>query len=142
MIEVLDLNHVTIVSHDVDASRRFYTGVLGMDELPHPSGFTHSTLWFRKGNAEIHLVGEPSSTQHPGDPPTEPQGERDWSKSRHLALVVADIAAAVGTLEQHGIPVVLGPRDRGDGVTQMFCYDPDGHLVELHTMPRYSERET
>ncbi len=134
MIEILDLNHVTIVSRDVEASRRFYCGVLGMYELPHPPGLTHTTVWFRKGNAEIHLVAEPDSTQCAGDPPTQPQDERDWSKSRHLALAVADIGEAIETLRQHNVPVMLGPRDRGDGITQLFCYDPDGHLVELHTL--------
>jgi len=133
-MEILDLNHVTIVSRDVDASRRFYCGVLGFNELSHPASFTHTTVWFRKGTAEIHLVAERDSTQKPGDPPTHPEGKRDWSKSRHFALAVADIEAAVATLRRHDIPIVLGPRDRGDGVTQMFCYDPDGYLIELHTL--------
>jgi len=135
MIEIVDLNHVTIVARDVDASRHFYCGVLGFEELPHPASFTHTTVWFRSGSAEIHLVAEPDSTQQPGDAPTHPEGERDWSKSRHFALAVADIEAAVDTLHGHDIRIVLGPRDRGDGVTQMFCYDPDGYLIELHTLP-------
>ncbi|MEO8288036.1 MAG: VOC family protein [Chloroflexota bacterium] len=134
MIKILDLNHVTIVSKDVDASRRFYLGVLGMEELDTPKVFTHLSVWFHKGNAEIHLVHEPDSTQRPGDPPTNTEGERDWSKSRHFALAVEDIDEAKRTLEEHNIPIVLGPRPRGDGPMQMFCYDPDGHLIELHTL--------
>ncbi|MCW5849378.1 MAG: VOC family protein [Anaerolineae bacterium] len=44
------------------------------------------------------------------------------------------LAAAQAHLADHGVAVVLGPRGRGDGVTQMYCYDPDGHLIELHTL--------
>ncbi len=134
MIKILDLNHVTIVSRDIDASRRFYVGVLGMEELPPVPAFTHTSIWFRRGSAEVHLVYEPDSTQQPGDPPTYPKGEKDWSKSRHFAFQVEDIEEARRTLEEKGIEVVLSPRPRGDGPMQMFCYDPDGHLIELHTL--------
>ena len=134
MIKILELNHVTIISRDIDASRRFYVGVLGMEELPPVPAFTHTSIWFHRGNAEIHLVHEPDSTQEPGDPATIPEGGRDWSRSRHFALAVEDIEEARQTLEQHGVEIVLGPRPRGDGPMQMFCYDPDGYLIELHTL--------
>lgn len=141
MIDIIELNHVTIVSRDIDASRRFYVGVLGMDELETPSVFTHTSIWFHKGNAEIHLVHEPDSTQRPGDPPTQTVGERDWSKSRHFALAVSDIYGAKRTLEDNGIEIVLGPRPRGDGPIQMFCYDPDGYLIEIHTLKGNPQNE-
>ncbi len=134
MIEILDLNHVTVISSDVEASKRFYCGVLGMEEVRLPPSFTHATTWFRKGNAEIHLVALPDASQQPGDPPTHVEADRDVSRSRHLALAVRDLGEAERVLRERGVEVVLGPRPRGDGVDQMFCYDPDGHLVELHTL--------
>lgn len=135
MIEILDLNHVTIISRDIEASKRFYCGVLGMEEVTLPPSFTHATTWFRKGNAEIHLVALRDASQQPGDSPCQIEGDRDVSRSRHLALAVRDIFEAERTLQECGIQVVLGPRGRGDGAYQLFCYDPDGHLVELHTLP-------
>lgn len=135
MIEIIDLNHVTIISRDVEISKRFYCGVLNMEEVELPPAFTHATTWFRKGNAEIHLVALNDASQQPGDSRTHTEGDRDVSRSRHLALAVKDLSEAERVLSQNGIDVVLGPRPRGDGVYQLFCYDPDGHLVELHTLP-------
>ncbi len=37
----------------------------------------------------------------------------------------------LATLEQYSIPIIAGPRARGDGATQTYIYDPDGHMVEL-----------
>jgi len=34
------------------------------------------------------------------------------------------------TLEQHGIAILGGPMLRGDGVEQLYLYDPDGYLLE------------
>jgi glyoxylase I family protein len=135
MIEITDLSHVTLIVKDVAASRHFYCDILGMEQMTLPSSFTHATIWFRKRDAEIHLVQQADASQAPGDPPTHVAGERDQSRSRHLAFAITDADAAVAVLAAHAIPVVLGPRPRGDGAIQLFCYDPDGHLVELHTPP-------
>ncbi len=135
MIEILDLNHVTLVVRDVAAARRFYGEVLGLTEVASPPSATHSTYWFRRGSAEIHLVPRSDAVQDPGDTPHETDTGRDQSLSRHLALQIADMDAAVATLQAAGVPTLLGPRLRGDGAGQLFCYDPDGHLVELTTLP-------
>jgi catechol 2,3-dioxygenase-like lactoylglutathione lyase family enzyme len=29
------------------------------------------------------------------------------------------------------VEIVGGPRPRGDGVQQIFIYDPDGYMIEL-----------
>ena len=49
----------------------------------------------------------------------------------HLAFEVDDLAAACARLDEHGVALVGGPMPRGDGVTQVFFHDPDGHLLEL-----------
>lgn len=133
MIEILDLNHVTLIVRDVDASRHFYCDVLGMEEITAPE-FSWTTRWFRKGSAEIHLVHDPDADGPPGDPPLRTGEEPDHGLARHFAFAIKDVDETVRTLDEHGIQVVTGPRPRGDGVTQLFCYDPDGHLIELHTL--------
>src|SRR4051812_48257281 len=135
MIEITDLNHTTIIVRDVEASRHYYCGILGMEQITLPPAFTHATIWFRKRNAELHLVHVPDASQEPGDKPSHIEGERDVSRSRHFAFAVTNLEDAAQVLTENGIPIVLGPRPRGDGAFQLFCYDPDGHLVELHTLP-------
>src|SRR3954453_23115711 len=135
MIEITDLNHTTIIVRDFEASRHFYCDILGMEQITLPPAFTHATFWFRKRNAELHLVLLADAAQEPGDKPSHTEGDRDVSRSRHFAFAVQNLDDVVSTLHEHDIPVVLGPRGRGDGADQLFCYDPDGHLVELHTLP-------
>ncbi len=135
MIQITDLSHVTLIIDDISSSKRFYGNVLGMDEVPRPSTFTHAMTWFRKGGAEVHLIHQPDAAQEPGDKEAQPNEEHDLGRARHLAFSVEDLDETVQALADHGVPVVLGPRPRGDGATQMYCRDPDGHLVELHTPP-------
>ena len=134
MIQIVDLNHVTIVVKDLDASRRFYREALGMVEAQRPDRMTFKGAWMRQGSAEIHLVQADWSCQPPGDAPAVPNERADIGRARHIAFAVADLDAARAHLASQGVAVVLGPRGRGDGVMQMYCYDPDGHLIELHTV--------
>jgi len=57
-MEIRRLDHAAFLVKDVERSRRFYGQVLGMEEVPRPSNFTFPGAWFRKGRAEIHLIGE------------------------------------------------------------------------------------
>jgi catechol 2,3-dioxygenase-like lactoylglutathione lyase family enzyme len=138
MIEILDLNHVSLVVSDLDRSRHFYRDILGMDEVPRAPAAMYDIAWMSKGSAELHLIHSTESPQAPGDAPAPHPPGRDVSLVRHVALAVRDAGAVVQVLGEHNIPIILGPRPRGDGVIQIFCFDPDGHLVELHTLPTNS----
>ena len=103
-----------------------------MVEVPRPESFQFAGAWFRSGGAELHLIDQRDSGQSPGEPPLDangPQGGR--ARARHFAFTVASTEAVVQRLRQHGIEIVVGPRPRGDGATQTFCCDPDGHLIEF-----------
>ncbi len=135
MIKITDLNHVSIVVKNVQASKHFYGDILGMGEAPRPPTFKFDGAWFRKGGAEIHLIQRNDASQEPGDAPAHPDEHADIARARHHAFAVEDIAEVIRVLGEHNIPIVIGPRPRGDGAIQTFCFDPDGHLVELHTLP-------
>jgi catechol 2,3-dioxygenase-like lactoylglutathione lyase family enzyme len=135
VIEITDLNHVTIIVRDFREAEKFYVDVLGMEPVPLPPAFTHATSWYRKGRAEIHMVHVQDAVQTPGDPRANVYGDKDYSRARHFAFTVNDIEATKHELDSRGIPIVLGPRPRGDGAYQLFCKDPDGHLIEFHTLP-------
>ena len=131
MIKISELNHVSIVVQDVERSRRFYCGVLGMQEAPRPATFKFDGAWFRSGSAEIHLIQVNAASQPPGDTPAQPDESRDIARARHHAFAVEDMNEVVRCLREHRVEIVLGPRPRGDGAIQTYCFDPDGHLVEF-----------
>ncbi|MDQ6772073.1 MAG: VOC family protein [Candidatus Dormibacteraeota bacterium] len=98
-----------------DEVRTFYTGVLGLLEVPPPGSLAHLRLvWFSAGEGlELHFF--------PG--PTDPEA------ARHFCLNVDDLEerrerlAASGYQPYDDTAIPNRPR--------FFCRDPFGNLIEL-----------
>jgi catechol 2,3-dioxygenase-like lactoylglutathione lyase family enzyme len=126
-IRVRFIDHVTIVVKDVERSRQFYVGVLGMEDVPRP-GFGFGGAWFQAGPSQIHLVEESAASGPAG---LGKSSGTSLSRGHHFAFEVADALAAARSLADQGIKLAAGPKQRPDGPTQIYVHDPDGHLVEL-----------
>ncbi|MFV0444118.1 MAG: VOC family protein [Planctomycetaceae bacterium] len=126
-IRVRQVDHLTLVVRDLETSRRFYVDVLGMQPAPRPA-FNFPGLWFQAGDTYVHLIGE-----HPESGPAEVfiPDECKISRTRHFAFEVDDVLAARDRLEELGYPLTDGPKQRPDGPTQIYVFDPDRNLVEL-----------
>ncbi len=119
-------DHIGLKVKDLDASVRFYAGVLGLAEVENPMG-KGPIRWFALGSgANLHLV--------PGNP--APAAERGIGT--HLALAVADLDAFVARLDVAGVAFGEMPgrpgriTSRPDGVRQCFIRDPDGFWLEIN----------
>jgi glyoxylase I family protein len=123
------IQHVGLVVSDLDRSRAFYAGPLGLEEVPRPSNFTFDGAWFRFGGTEIHLLSDRHATGGAGQP--DPGLGKERGMTHHLAFQVDDLAAACARLAEHGVPLEGGPMPRGDGFVQVFFLDPDGHVLEF-----------
>ena len=71
MIVGLDHAFLTIPAGGEDEARQFYTGLLGLDEIPKAEGLEQSNgVWFRAGGQELHLGTDnahaASRRPHPG----------------------------------------------------------------------------
>ena len=121
-MRTLQLNHVAIHVTDVARSVTFYREALQLEPLPRPA-FSFPGAWFRLGDdQELHLIGDqqyPAVLQHRGN---------------HFALLIDDVAAWERHLHQAGVSH-LPRRIRPDGAYQIFLADPDGHFIELCTLP-------
>ncbi len=131
MIELGKLHHVAICVADLEASRHFYVDVLGMDEVKRPLTFHFKGQWFHKYGVEIHTIHQEAAGQLPGDAKNMIKPGRDITFARHFCFSIRNVAETINTLTNNGIELGAGPRPRGDGATQIYMYDPDGHLVEL-----------
>jgi lactoylglutathione lyase len=121
-VRFTQLNHVALHVKDVEQSTAFYRDVLRLEQIPRPA-FSFPGAWFRLGaDQELHLIGERDCdvVSH--------------NRSNHFALLVDDFDA----WERYLIDkqVKFAPRrTRPDGALQLYVIDPDGHYVELCTLP-------
>lgn len=130
-IGVKAIDHVTLVVGDLGRSAAFYVDLLGMRSVDRPA-FGFPGLWFQAGNTQIHLIVESEKSSPAGLPKPPPQAAA--GRVFHFAFEVADFATALERLQMAGV-VTRGTGLRPDGCHQVWCYDPDGHVVELFSRP-------
>ena len=128
-IKVRYIDHVTLIVKNVQASRDFYVGLLGMEEVPRPA-FSFGGAWFQAGATLVHLIEEHEQSG-PAGYPSEVLVKS--SRNHHFAFEVDDAYAAAALLKEMGVPLVDDAKCRPDGAVQVFLCDPDGHVVELTT---------
>src|SRR5437870_4149919 len=111
---------------DLDASLRFYTGVLGLKLLPRPEmPFAGAWLADETGRVEIHLFV--SDALKPG------AGTKPSNLARHAAYTVDDLDAWREHLRKRGHRIL--ERNVSGRAPQVFVTDPDGHTIELQQAP-------
>ena len=114
------LDHVTVVTRDLQASRDFYIGVLGLEEADFRPDFPFDGAWLKLGErAVVHLVVEDRDA---GDGNTQPFD--------HFALRARDMKGMRKTLGRHGI-AFQEQAPPNTTIRQFFLHDPDGVQVEL-----------
>lgn len=114
---ITGLDHVQLAAPPgaEEVLRAFYTGVLGMTEIPKPPVLAaRGGCWFQAGTAQLHLGVEtgfrPAHKAHPG-------------------LRVTGIDAYAARLEAHGTPVTWN--DDLPGHRRFHCADPVGNRLEF-----------
>lgn len=130
-IGVRTLDHVTLVVDDLERSASFYVDLLGMRRVERPV-FGFPGLWFQAGNTQIHLILKHEKSSPSGLPDAPPQAGA--GRVFHFAFEVPDFEAAASRLAEASVRV-RGTGLRPDGCHQLWCYDPDGHVVELFSRP-------
>ena len=117
------LDHLVLTVSDLDATVRFYTRVLGMEELTFGAG--RRALRFGESKINLHQVGHEF----------EPKAHRPTPGSADLCFIVEQpVAAVAAELTAAGIVLVEGPVERTGArgpITSVYVRDPDGNLIEL-----------
>ena len=113
------INHVTILTRDLDQSERFYAELVGAERLVSPN-FGTPVRWLRVGDVQIHLL----------------QAGSGGGGSGHFGITVDDLATVY---ERARALDALDPAVNGHylwelpgGVVQLYLRDPSGNLVEVN----------
>lgn len=99
------------------AARRFYGGLLGLEEIPKPEPLQATGgVWFRVGDSELHVgieeIFAPARKAHPG-----------------FRVEPDELDAIAQRLSDAGAPVDWD--DRYLGVRRFYTADPFGNRVEI-----------
>jgi catechol 2,3-dioxygenase-like lactoylglutathione lyase family enzyme len=113
-LQVTQIDHCSVLITDVERSRKFYGGFLGLKEINKPRTFDFVVVWYDLGNQHLHLLLK--------DRP-------DSISPRHFALRVADCAAARAHCRAHG--VATQETTPIPGADRFFIADPDGNRIEV-----------
>jgi glyoxylase I family protein len=123
------LQHCGLIVAELERSRRFYGGALGLEEVPRPHNFVFEGAWFQVGDDQIHLLVKSETTGRAGT--GDPGPSVATGLATHVAIEIDDLPAALARLKEHRVELVGGPMPRGDGYDQVFVLDPDGYVIEL-----------
>lgn len=125
-MDIKSIHHVAIICSDYEASKKFYTEVLGFNvksEHYRAERDSYKLDLCIQDQYQIELFSFPKSVERPSYP--EARG------LRHLAFAVEDIDVAIADLRRKGIELEDVRVDELTGKRYTFFKDPDGLPLEL-----------
>lgn len=126
-VEALD--HVNIITADLDRAAAFYADVIGLDPRDGPPPLTRETarwMYDAGDRAVVHINSLDAPRAYPRDIVPGATGAL-----HHVALRCTGHDAMVARLEQRGIDHRRN-LIAAIGLRQIFVADPDGVLLELN----------
>jgi glyoxylase I family protein len=129
----LTLHHINLATENVEGMDRFYRDVLGLSApdsglptLEKKKGYAGDVAFVTDGAIQTHLAQRDVlagfRTGHAVNPVSH----------GHIAYRTDDIEAFKAHLTARGVPFSDWGNTAVAGWSQIFFYDPDGNVIEVH----------
>ena len=129
----LKLHHINLSTDNVGRMNDFYHGVLGLapeetglPTLEKEKGYSGDVAFVTDGDIQVHLaqkdVHAGFKTGHTVNPLSR----------GHIAYRTDDLRAVMAELDAAGVPYSDWGNTAVAGWHQIFFYDPDGNVIEVH----------
>jgi catechol 2,3-dioxygenase-like lactoylglutathione lyase family enzyme len=130
-MSVTSIEHVLVLSDDIDGTRDFFCEVVGLDVGDRPA-LEFGGYWLYAGTvAVVHIADRRAYAAHAaGLGMNVPETDPGAGPVDHVAFVGTDYDAVIERIERNGVPSV---RLAGPGrPRQVFIEDPNGVRVEIN----------
>ncbi|MCR9127415.1 MAG: VOC family protein [Rhodobacteraceae bacterium] len=131
----LTLHHINLATENVERMNAFYTGVLGLAPedtglpvLEKGKGYAGEVAFVTDGAIQTHLAQRDVQAGFATGQIVNPVSHG------HIAYRTDDIDAFKAHLVAHGIPYSDWGNTAVAGWHQIFFYDPDGNVIEVHAV--------
>jgi catechol 2,3-dioxygenase-like lactoylglutathione lyase family enzyme len=121
MITIEGLHHISIAVRNLEQAKRFYTDILGFQEILRPP-FSSNGLWYAVGAQQLHLIENP-----PGE--TLREGKID-TLDGHFAIQVKSYKETIEWLDAAAVSYEARP-DSLAGFSQIYVLDVDHNIIEF-----------
>jgi catechol 2,3-dioxygenase-like lactoylglutathione lyase family enzyme len=132
----LEFHHINFASRDVDRMHDFYTGLLGLDDIPQDNfprtdetaeaGYSGSIRFVTDGAMQMHLAERNLDVAFKNGQTINPVDRG------HIAFRTDDITAFLKLLDKNDVLY----SDYGTAFAkewhQVFFHDPEGNIIEVH----------
>jgi catechol 2,3-dioxygenase-like lactoylglutathione lyase family enzyme len=125
------LEHLLVLSDDIDATRDFYRDLLGMEvgerpPLPFPG------YWLYVGGIPcVHVADREAYATHAANLGLAVEPAPSGGAIDHVAFNADDYEGIAARLRRHGVEAVENTVP-GAGLRQLFLRDPNGVRVEIN----------
>ena len=134
----LTLHHINLSTQQVEEMDKFYRDVMGLaaetDGLPvleKTKGYAGDVAFVSDGAIQVHLATRDIEAGFRTGLIVNPVSRG------HIAYRSDDLAAFKAHLETKGIPYSDWGERAVNGWHQIFFYDPDGNVIEVHQVDQY-----
>lgn len=124
----VSLNHYTIQARDLEATKNFYTDIVGLKVGDRPP-LAFPGYWLYCGDVPtVHLLGYQANAKLVADGPSYPA---DTGRLDHIAFACEGLAEMRANLQTRSMKYDERVLPRLN-MTQLFYLDPDGIAVECN----------
>lgn len=138
----LKLHHVNLVTDNVERMEAFYRDVLGLERqesglpvLEKRRGYAGDVAFVSDGAIQTHLAQRDALAAFRAGQVVNPVSHG------HIAYRTDDLAAFRRHLKEMGIPYSDWGNRAVRGWHQIFFYDPEGNVIEVHQVQQEEEGE-
>ena len=133
----LTLHHLNFATENVDRMEQFYRNVMGLGQetqglpvLEKKKGYSGDVSFLTDGDIQLHLAKKDLElgfrTGHAVNP----------VEKGHIAFRTDDIEEFKKILEENGVSYSDYGNIAVEGWHQIFFFDPDGNVVEVHQVDK------